>query len=228
MKNFQETDSLPRHCFRESFQRADNLKTESRRRGISASLLLLVAALLTASSLTGCAGSPTPPAVGFDVQVEQSGDADLLRIRRVWLQPVVFAGRGAGLSDSVQQRLNKTAARVSGESLDFEFLPSRDELGSSDGVLIIRVSEFQTSSGSRLGAERPAKVAFWVELQREGTVWRGSFSHSERELSENLLNLRNGRPLRWDDAFSLFEAGLRQTLGQLRQNRQARFLNQQN
>jgi TolB-like protein len=61
-----------------------------------------------------------------------------------------------------------------------------------DAVLRGQVSAFEERVGTELAAQKPARVAFAVELIRipsGETVWQGEYDEEQQALSENLWNL---------------------------------------
>lgn len=61
-----------------------------------------------------------------------------------------------------------------------------------DAVLRGQVSEFEERVGSDLGAQKPARVAFAVELMRVPSgevVWQAVYAETQKALSENLWDL---------------------------------------
>ena len=94
------------------------------------------------------------------------------------------------------------------------------ELG-VDGVMVGHVYRYRERIGSRYSVERPASVAFDVDLvnvKDGGVVWVGSFNETQQSLSENLFRIDRfiKRKGRWATAKEMAVSGLESELKPLR------------
>ncbi len=102
-------------------------------------------------------------------------------------------------------------------------LPSAIQMGKEldvDLILVGYLFRFEERIGSRIGAERPASVAFDVHLLRlrdQKRVWDGKFDETQRPLSENILKIGSffRRQASWLSAEELASVGIDEMLKKL-------------
>lgn len=87
----------------------------------------------------------------------------------------------------------------------------------ADAVLIGHIFRFIERKGNRASVESPASVAFDLHLIRVDSgaiIWTANFDHTQRPLSENLLELGNfiKRGASWITAEELAQGGLEDLL----------------
>jgi hypothetical protein len=86
-----------------------------------------------------------------------------------------------------------------------------------DAVLVTEVARYQTRTGSKFAADKPASVAFSFKLLAMANggqvIWSGEFDQAQQPLFENILGSRStGSGFRWLTAPELAAAGLTKKL----------------
>jgi hypothetical protein len=85
-----------------------------------------------------------------------------------------------------------------------------------DAVLVTEAARYQTRTGSKYAADKPASVAFSFKLlaiANGQVIWNGEFDQAQQPLFENILGSRStGSGFRWLTAPELAAAGLTKKL----------------
>lgn len=163
---------------------------------------------LATSPLTGAVYAPGPIAPDAEqsldnalaAQLPQVSDSELVTGRQVW--GALSRNLGRGLQPSLRLAVAKAGRELK-----------------VDAVLIGFIYRFRQRVGPPFAAEKPASVAFDLNLvrSRDGSVvWKGSFDHTQQSLSENILQLdeyaKHG--VRWLSAQDYGRFGLGQILAE--------------
>ncbi len=112
-----------------------------------------------------------------------------------------------------------------------KLLADRARSQGAQGLLLIRGHRFGERVGSRVGIEKPAALAFSMELFQTNDIltpiWRASYSFQDQALSENLLKagdrFSKNKQAGWGTAEAAYRQGLKEALSDLRSKRGAMY-----
>lgn len=80
-----------------------------------------------------------------------------------------------------------------------------------DGMLVLRLHNYNLRKGSAVGADEGASVGFLMSVYRVADgkeLWRGNYYFQDKALSENIFRLSRSGEKGWVSAETLFEQGL--------------------
>lgn len=186
--------------------------------------LFLTLSLMGFSGCTGFVGrKPAYEPIEKSLQVEQVRSEELLLVNSVLAVPPKLPRELTGDAVVVDQVQRTYFDTVRGE-LGMELVTGSKSAVPTDATLHLTVHDYVSRVGSDVGAERPAKIYFSLNLVTPGgTAWAVSYTFTDKPLSENLLTvqeqLKGKSEAGWDTAASLLRVGLKSALRDLSQRR---------
>ena len=112
-------------------------------------------------------------------------------------------------------------------AMDYELIQKLGRRFKADAVLSGTIYRWDERQGTGLAVNRPASVAFDLNLVRStdgAIIWRGVFEKTQRSLSENILDARTffHGGARWMTAEGLGKLGLQQLLDEMMRGKKAK------
>lgn len=171
-------------------------------------------------SINSVAVMPITPALGSEgLSIEAIGANETLVTAmmdeldvRVFFDKNVASPNAANSADK---------ARIAGKKLG------------ADAILITKLSDYSERSGSKLGSDSPARVAFEMSMYRvsdDKQIWQASYSFKDGALSENLFSIdkktESGKSLGFRSARDLLMEGFKTASRDFAHTRSAAFQGQ--
>lgn len=172
----------------------------------------------TRSGLEGGIAPQRIAVVAFEVApgVRTEAPNDLGERMSAYLGSAI-AERGPDVVPFSDLSLAATAAGMVPERVDRgAWIDLASEQFGADVLAVGRLDRYRERSGEAMGSQRPASVAFDVELLDASgqPLWRGRFDETQRSLTESVLQASRypGRGTRWLTATEFAQWGIREVV----------------